>query len=441
MSVRQPLVSVTQLSVPVAQPLVPVTHRQSSVPVTQPLIPVTQSSVSVRQPLMSVTQSSVPVTQPLVPVAQPSVPVTQPPSITQFTDPVTQASVSVAYPFTSGLQLSTTASQSSSLDVQTSALVVNLSKPVAQPSPLVSPIQPSCLTSTPICQSPANYSLPRSSSSFLSSLYTANTRRYPLTVTDHDTITHTVSTSVHSPTSLNVDYQPGTSYPRSLYGSSPFYFTPQPSQICPVYVMPSPDNTQQITEALAEVTQLQPLPQAVPDVFNGEEKDRTRFFLWETAFNALIDSAPVKPQQKLHLLFQHLGGRAKKVVEQLQFMSSDPERDYTEARKKLKERFGHSAILSTEFESKLSNWPKIGSNDAKRMHEISDYLQQVELATEHISNLKIFEYSSKLQSLVEKLPGWFQSKWSNKVQKLQQNEGQNAFPAFSVFVREVTFHA
>ena len=392
---------VTQPLVPVTQPLVPVTHRQSSVSVTQPLISVTQSSVSVRQPLVSVTQSSVPVTQPLVPVAQPSVPVTQPPSITQFTDPVTQASVSVAYPFASGLRLSTTVSQSSPLDVQ----------------------------------SPANYSLPRSSSSFLSSLYTASTRRYPLTVTDHDTITHTVSTSVHSPTSFNADYQPGASYPRSLYGSSPLYVTPQPSQICPVYVMPSPDNTQQITEGLAKVTQLQRLPQAVPDVFNGQEKDTTRFFLWETAFNALIDSAPVTPQQKLYLLFQHLGGRAKKVVEQLQFMSSDPER----ARKKLKERFGHSAILSTEFESKLSNWPKIGSNDAKGKQEFSDNLQQVELATEHISNLKIFEYSSKLQSLV--VPGWFQSKWSNKVQKLQKPEDQNGFPAFSVFVREVTFHA
>lgn len=57
------------------------------------------------------------------------------------------------------------------------------------------------------------------------------------------------------------------------------------------------------------------------------------------------------------------------------------------------------------------------------MQEFSDFLQQVELATEHIPNLNIFEYSSKLQSLVEKLPSWFQSKWSNKVQKLQQAEG------------------
>ena len=55
-----------------------------------------------------------------------------------------------------------------------------------------------------------------------------------------------------------------------------------------------------------------------------------------------------------------------------------------EPTKKLKERFGHSAILSKEFESKLSNWPKIGSNDTKGMQEFSDYLQQVELATEEM---------------------------------------------------------
>lgn len=200
--------------------------------------------------------------------------------------------------------------------------------------------------------------------------------------------------------------------------------------------MPSPENTQQITEALAKVTQLQRLPQAVPDVFNGEEKDKTRFFLWETAFNALVDSAPVTPQQKLHLLFQHLQGRAKKVVEQLQFMSSDPERAYTEARKKLKERFGHSAILSTEFESKLTNWPKIGNNDAKSMQEFSDFLQQVELATEHIPNLKIFEYSSKLQSLVEKLPSWSRVNGPTKFKSCNKLKARMRFHRFQTWWRK-----
>ena len=122
-------------------------------------------------------------------------------------------------------------------------------------------------------------------------------------------------------------------------------------------------------------------------------------------------------------------------------MINDPEKAYKESRKRLKDRFGHSAILSADFEKRLASWPKIGNNDAKGIQEFSDFLQQVEVARDHIQSLKIFDFSSKLQSLVEKLPGWFKTKWSTKVQKLQQAQGHSAFPPFSEFVKEVNFHA
>ena len=72
------------------------------------------------------------------------------------------------------------------------------------------------------------------------------------------------------------------------------------------------------------------------------------------------------------------------------------------------------------------------------MQEFSDFLQQMEVASEYIPNLKIFKFSSKLQSLIDELPGWFKTKWSTKV---QQPQGHNAFPSFSEFVKEVTFHS
>ena len=185
---------------------------------------------------------------------------------------------------------------------------------------------------------------------------------------------------------------------------------------------PRSDNVSQITEALAKVTQLQRLPQAKPDVFTGEETD-TRFFIWATAFDALIDSAPVSAQQKLYLLFQHLDGKAKKVVEQLQYMvGASPEIAYNEARKKLKQRFGRSAIVATDFENKLANWPKIANNDAQGLRDFSDFLQQVDIAKTHLSSLQIFEYPSKIQALVTKLPSWFLTKWSSMVQTLQQEQ-------------------
>lgn len=75
--------------------------------------------------------------------------------------------------------------------------------------------------------------------------------------------------------------------------------------------------TAQLTDTLAKITQLQRLPQVTPDVFEGNDSDKTKFSLWENAFESLIDSAPVTARQKLHLLYQYLGGKAKKVVEQL----------------------------------------------------------------------------------------------------------------------------
>lgn len=199
--------------------------------------------------------------------------------------------------------------------------------------------------------------------------------------------------------------------------------------------------TGQIVDMLSKVAQLQRLPLAKPDVFQGDEKDKTKFFLWETAFDALIDSAPVSESQKLYLLYQHLGGKARQVVEMLQFSLRNPDTAYQEARLRLKERFGHCQIVCTEFEDRLDKWPKIGPNDAQGLREYSDFLQQALLAQNINHSMKIYEFPSKLQALVEKMPSWFKTNWSNQVQILQQREGRGAFPSFSDFVNQVKFHA
>ena len=122
-------------------------------------------------------------------------------------------------------------------------------------------------------------------------------------------------------------------------------------------------------------------------------------------------------------------------------MTDDPEKACKESRKRLKHRFGNSAILSADFEKRLTNWPKIGNNDAKGIQAFSDFLQQEGIARDHTPSLKIFDFSSKLQRFEEKLPGWFKTKWSTKVQKSQQTDGHGAFPSLSEFVKEVNFDA
>ena len=90
-------------------------------------------------------------------------------------------------------------------------------------------------------------------------------------------------------------------------------------------------NSIELAEMFIKMRQLHRLPQATPSVFRGDEEDKTKFFLWQTAFDALIGSTPVTPEQKLHLLHQYLNGKAKSTVEQLQYMVQDPEKAYQHA--------------------------------------------------------------------------------------------------------------
>ena len=65
----------------------------------------------------------------------------------------------------------------------------------------------------------------------------------------------------------------------------------------------------------------------------------------------------------------------------------------------------------------------------------------MKIASKHISSLQVLNYPSQLQALVEKLPGWFKAKWSNKVLKLQRKVGKDAFPSLEEFAEEVRYHA
>ena len=158
-----------------------------------------------------------------------------------------------------------------------------------------------------------------------------------------------------------------------------------------LHTTPPQDVSNQIAVALVRITQQQRLPQSKPGIFTGSEEDKTSFFLWQNAFDALVDSVHIPAKQKLYLLNQHLAGKAKKVVEQLQYMVEQPEVAYTEAQKILKERFGNNA--------------KIGGAGA--LQEFSDFLCQVQIASKHIVSLKVYNYPSQIQPLVEKVPSWY----------------------------------
>ena len=166
------------------------------------------------------------------------------------------------------LQSPSFVTQSSSPVTQSSSSLTRSSVPIS-----VSVTQTSALGSWPLVSSvPAVrqslVSLPpvTQHSAYLKEGYTSSTP-----MTQHGTYL-TTSLQQGWVTSSVMYQQPYQDFtPQSLYGKPPLYV---PLQSQP----PSPDNTQQLTEALANVTQLHRLPQARPDVFRGEEEARQHYF-------------------------------------------------------------------------------------------------------------------------------------------------------------------
>ena len=83
----------------------------------------------------------------------------------------------------------------------------------------------------------------------------------------------------------------------------------------------------------------------------------------------------------------------------------------------------------------------IGPSDTVGLEEFSDFLQRVKIANKHVESLKFLNYPSQIQVLLEKQPGWFKAKWSDKVLKFQRKKGKDAFPPFEEFTEEVRYHA
>ena len=242
----------------------------SSASVTQTSSSVKQSSLLEKQPQVSSSiQSPTRVTQSSSFVTQSST------SITQSSDFVSQSSTSVTQSLGHVTQSSSPVTQSSSFLTQSSAPIsVSVTQTSALGSrPLVSSVPAVTQSSVSVSQS-----LPpvTQHSAYLGGGYTSST---PMTTHGAYLTTSLQQGLVTSPVMYQQAYQDFT--PQSLYGSPPLYvpLQSQPPQPSPVYVLPSPDNTQQITEALAKVTQLHRLPQAKPDVFRGEEEDKTKFIL------------------------------------------------------------------------------------------------------------------------------------------------------------------
>ena len=188
------------------------------------------------------------------------------------------------------------------------------------------------------------------------------------------------------------------------------------------------DQLLEIARLLAENQSHSLLPLLEPGIFS---RDLLQYPIWIKAFETLIESRAIKPNERLRFLGRYVTGNVKEVVDG--FLLLDSEDAYQKAKEMLAKRFGDPYAVAAAYRQKMESWPKIPANDGAGLRRFSDFLVQCEKAMNKIGSLKVLNNDQENCKLVSKLPKWAIDRWSCVVHQSKTERG--TFPPFSEFVK------
>ena len=154
------------------------------------------------------------------------------------------------------------------------------------------------------------------------------------------------------------------------------------------------------------------LPNVSIPVFNG---DPLQYPIWQSSFNACIDSKLIDAKMKLNFLNQFVTGKPKKIVEHFLLIGSEDA--YKSAKAMLHERYGNSNVVSSTLISKLEEWPCIGTKNADALRDFSDFLLKIKAAKATIPSLDVLDFAKENVKILAKLPYHMQSKWRDYIKQ------------------------
>ncbi|KAL8567770.1 hypothetical protein ACOMHN_009078 [Nucella lapillus] len=191
---------------------------------------------------------------------------------------------------------------------------------------------------------------------------------------------------------------------------------------------------QSIVKSLAEALSFSKLPIPRPTVFKG---DPLAYPAWIAAFNHLVRSDAITPEDKMLILREHIDGPAKQAAGDLYYELSKA--SYLRALEILESRVGEDYCIAESLKSKLESWPEVKPNDCAALTNFADYLQQCQAMSKKINGLGILNDPSYINKLILKIPRPLAHAWSRKVEKSKR--ATCLYPSFETFVDFLHFES
>ncbi len=109
-------------------------------------------------------------------------------------------------------------------------------------------------------------------------------------------------------------------------------------------------------------------------ISNKLQNNPQNYRTWRESFKTMIRGVDLTPSEELNLIIEHTSDESHKLAQRIRnAYISKPTEGVTVLWQKLAERFGSSSVITQAHLRKLSEFPKIGFRDNKKLQELETY--------------------------------------------------------------------
>ena len=174
----------------------------------------------------------------------------------------------------------------------------------------------------------------------------------------------------------------------------------------------------------------QSLPKCLPDVFKG---DIAMFHSWKRSFKAMVRDADITPDQELNYLRSFTSGDPQELVDNYRKRQADnPTTTLGNLWRELERRFGNTAALTQALIERLCSAAHFGEKDNVKLQKLADLCADIDCQMTHLPGLACLNFPVTIRPIVERLPGFLQSKWEKEIVRYA-SDYNDAYPTFHKF--------
>ncbi|XP_078344113.1 uncharacterized protein LOC144629778 [Oculina patagonica] len=173
------------------------------------------------------------------------------------------------------------------------------------------------------------------------------------------------------------------------------------------------------------------LPKPELNKFNSNPLE---FWSFIRSFDNNIEKNSTDEGEKMTFLLQYCTGAARDAIKSC--VTMDPALGYQEARKLLKDRFGHPFKIATAHLNQVTRGPPVKPNDQKGLLAFADQLKDCQNVLHSIGYLDEINSADNLRSIIDRLPFHLKTKWLEVADSIQESGQRLRIHHISRFVSD-----